>query len=925
MDFLEKVVKDIVANYGEGISDLCIVLPNRRAGLFFKKHLSKYINKPIWLPQILGAEELIEKLSNSQMIDNTHQLFELYNTYSKITPQPESFDEFSQWGTMLLHDFNEIDRYLIDPEKIYNHVNEAHAIDVWNVGGEEITEFQQKYINFWKQMKELYFAFQEHLEEKNQSYQGAAFRKVAQTLKNNPEQFIEEKVKWNKVIFVGFNALTTAEETVITTLKKWNRAEVYWDADKYYLEDKNQESGMFLQRFVKKEHFKPFNFISNKFKEEKKDINIIGIPQNVGQAKYLKTILSQISSENNFQDTAIVLADENLLIPVLQSIPSEIENINVTMGYPLKHTPLNNFITHFIKTIINAERFGSVKKLTYNYKDLLIFIESFYAKRVFGEKACDKIKDLIVSKNWVFINQEKLETINDELTIALRVNYSVNDVLDDLIQFIERIKSGNDGEKINSLEMEYLFMFAKLFKQLKDLLSKYSFIETTKALFGIYKQILSSYNLDLYGEPLAGLQVMGVLETRNIDFKNVIILSTNEGILPSGKTFNSFIPFDIKKAYQLPTHTEKDAIYAYHFYRLLQNADSSYILYNTETSEFSTGEQSRFITQIENELRTEEFRNNISITKKIVSYPTIEANRKEKEVFKDEKILQRLHDLFIAGISPTALITYITCPLDFYYKYVIGAREDDEVEESISASTFGTVIHDTLECLYKEFESSGKVLVAQDIKQFKKKANAVLLEQFLKKMSEKELKSGRNFITYSISKEVVQKFLNQERQFIEQGNEILIKGLEKTMQCTLTVGEQTVLLKGKADRVDFFGNTLRIIDYKTGKVVKRDLKVSDMTDMVSNPDKSKAFQLLMYAYLFAKENSIDNFELKSGIISFRVLSEKFMPFVFGKNDVINTQTLEEFEHLLRDLIQEIKNPDIPFAHKREAKYCKYCS
>lgn len=922
-NFLEQTAQHLITTYGEKISDVCIVLPNKRAGLFLKQHLSKLIDKPIWLPPIIGAEDLFEQLADKEIIDNLTQLFELYEVYLKTVKEPESFEEFSKWGQMLLHDFNEIDRYLIPADKLYEYINEARAIEVWNLG-EEITEFQSQYLMFWKQMGGLYKAYKQHLYNSNKAYQGAAFRIVAEEIVENPTRFISDKIKWSKIIFAGFNALTAAEETLITALIKEGKAEILWDADEYYLEDKYQESGLFLRKFKEKAVFSPFNWVSNKFKTEQKNINILGIPQNIGQAKYLANIFAELQNDNNFEDTAVVLADENLLIPVLQSLPESVDTINVTMGYPLKNTPLNNFFEIYFTTVLNAERFGKKEQLTYHYNDILKLVQLPFSQVVFGEENCTKIKQQIIKNNWVFINKDKLDFINELLPIKLSTTYSINELLANCLQFVEKGKAhyiNTQKETNNKLELEYLFLFSKLFNQLIELNQKYPFLTEIKSFYSVYRQLLSSLSIELYGEPLKGLQVMGMLETRNIDFKNVILLSTNEGMLPSGKSFNSFVPFDIKNEYHLPTHVEKDAIYAYHFYRLVQNAENMYIMYNTESGSFTTGEQSRFVTQIENELSDFE---NINITKKIITYPTLKNTTEKISVEKSPKILAKIEELFERGVSPTALNTYINCPLDFYYKYVIGVREADDVEETIDHSSFGTYIHRVLEILYQPFANQKTNITVEDVKLMLKKAPDVALQVFSENMTERELKSGKNLLTFSVAQNYINTFLKNEINFIKKSkDDLYIKLLEQSLEGSLQLNGNTIKLKGTADRVDTFGNTLRIIDYKTGLVNVADLKIKSV-EQLKEGKKSKAFQILMYAYLYAQQNELSNTQLHSGIISFRTLSSGFMPFILDKEKEISAAILTDFETVLKELFTEIINPEIPFTHQATAQYCEFC-
>lgn len=924
--FLEKTAQHLIDNYPDNLSELCIVLPNKRAGLFLKQHLSKRIDKPIWLPEIIGTEELIEQLSDVEVIDNVEQLFELYYVYKKNTPKdPEPFDEFSKWGQILLHDFNEIDRYLVPTSGFFKHINEARALEVWNLGEREITDFQSQYLKFWKQLGSLYTSYRKHLTDKGLAYQGLAYRIVAENLQKNPTQFIAEKIKWDKVIFVGFNALNKAEEVLISELKKERKCDILFDADQYYLEDKMQESGLFLRKLKQKEVFQPFNWITNKFKEEQKEINIFGIPQNIGQAKFITNILNDIDSSKNYTDTAVVLADENLLIPVLQSVPETIANINVTMGYPLKNTPTNNFFEIYFVTLVNAERFGHNKELTYHYKDLLKLFQLPYSQIVFGKDNCNTIKERIIKHNWVFINKDKIAEINKLTENAFPLNYSVNSTLTQTIQFIEKGKqhyiSSKKKEEKSTIELEYLFQYAKLFNKMLTLTTDHPYIESSKGFYSLYKQILSSFSIELYGEPLKGLQVLGMLETRNIDFKNVILLSTNEGTLPAGKTFNSFIPFDIKKddTYNLPTHIEKDAVYAYHFYRLVQNAENITILYNTETNEFGSGEQSRFVTQIEHELSTFE---NIKITKKLVTYPPLNKKPIEVEVEKTAAIVTKIQQRFTNGISPSALITYINCPLDFYYKYVLGVREADEVEETIDHSTFGTFVHDSLELLYKPFVK--KNITAEDLKRMLKQINEVVTKVFSEHFSPKELSFGKNLLTLNIAQNYITTFIKNEITFVDKlGKPLFINSLEEELSTTVEVNNTTIKLKGKSDRIDSFGNELRIIDYKTGLVKASELVLKHI-DEIKEPNKNKAFQLMMYALMYSRSHAVDNTEITSGIISFRTLSSGYMPFGMKKSKIIDAEVLDEFESLLIQLLNEILDINTSFKHTPDAKWCEFC-
>ncbi|MCC7332960.1 MAG: PD-(D/E)XK nuclease family protein [Flavobacteriales bacterium] len=878
------------------------------------------INKPIWLPQIFGTEQLIEKFSGTIILDNIALLFELYGVYCKNNETPETFDEFSKWGQLLLHDYNEVDRYMVPTNSFFSAINNIKAIETWNLGATELSEIQQNYLNFWKQMGNLYFEFNAHLSSKNYAYQGRAFRTVAEQIIANPEIFIQEKVKWNKLIFVGFNALTIAEETILTQLKKHNKADILWDADEYYLNNSIQESGLFLRTFKQKEIFSPFNWVSNKFTTEKKEIQTIGIPQNIGQAKYLPTIIKSLNSTNQYKDTAIVLADENLLIPVLDSIPEEVENINVTMGYPLKNVPLNNFFELYLSTTLNANRFGKGKHLRYHYKDIIKLFKLSFSEQLFGKNTTEECISKIVGENIIFIEKETLEELNRKLTIPFLEIFHADSLINKFIRCIELGKNHFINEKNSSLELEQLFLFAKLFNQLKQLNIEYNAINEIKTFVQIFKQLLNGTTIELYGEPLQGLQIMGVLETRNIDFKNVILLSVNEGILPAGKTFNSFIPFDVKREFNLPTHVEKDAVYAYHFYRLIQNAENIFLLYNTETNEFGSGEKSRFITQIENELKNF---SNISIQNKIVSYPNTTTKANKIQITKTKEVSKKIDEFFKNGISPTALNNYLSCPLDFYYNFILRVREEDKIEETVEDSTFGLVIHEVLEKLFNPHTVENKTLKKEDVKNMKIQVHELVKQAFIKRnYRERELKAGKNKIAFVTAVNFIETFLLSEYNSLDNSNStIQIKSLEKTLKIKLALNEKIILLKGNADRIDVYNKNIRVVDYKTGSVDKNDLKIESVAEVLEKP---KAFQVLYYAYLYAKEHQLVNEVLTSGIISLKKPSNGFMPLLINNNETITPTILAEFEVLLLHLLTEIANPELVFEHNDEASYCLYC-
>jgi hypothetical protein len=466
------------------------------------------------------------------------------------------------------------------------------------------------------------------------------------------------------------------------------------------------------------------------------------------------------------------------------------------------------------------------------------------------------------------------------------------------------------------LALEYLYRFNEVFNQLQLLTKQHNYITDIKSLLALYKEIISTETLDFKGEPLQGLQLMGMLETRVLDFKTVILSSVNEGILPSGKSNNSFIPFDLKKQFNLPTYKEKDAIYTYHFYRLLHRAENVYLLYNTEADGLNGGERSRFLMQLETYAMPKH-----TVTQNVVipKVPTIEYQL--QEVQKNESILNRIKDIAYKGFSPSALTSYIRNPIEFYYQKILGISEYEAVEETVAANTLGTVVHDTLELLYKPFE--GKIVTTEDIKAMFKNVEALVIENFKKTYGEGNIHRGKNLIIFNVAKRYVTNFLQQELETLKKGATLRILQIEQTLQAKVEIPELDfpVYIGGKVDRVDELDGVMRIIDYKTGKVSQGDVEIVDWDLLTQDYKFSKSFQVLAYAYMIHHKQAFQQ-ETEAGIISFKNLQSGFLKFgtkasprARSKNQLVTSETLDDFLVELKQLILEICNIDISFTEK----------
>ncbi|MBR9832804.1 hypothetical protein GYB57_11710 [bacterium] len=927
-DFLYQTAEYVLNEQKDQVADSVIILPNRRAALFLKKHFGQLIENPIWSPQIISAEEFLEELSDVNVLDNLSLQFELFSVYQTVVPKEEqdSFDQFIQWGQILLQDFNEIDRYLIDPEAIFSYVNEARAIEIWNLEAQEISDVQHQYLQFWKQMQSLYTAFREHLSKKKQAYSGLSYRLAAENLTT-------EKVatlSYQHIYFCGFNALTAAEQQIIERLIHAQKATMLFDADEYYLNDELHEAGLFLRQLRKKTNFNNgFKWIGQHFKSPKK-IDIYSVPKNIGQAKLAGQLLQEMNHPNNFKDTAVVLCDENLLIPVLQSLPEAVNAVNITMGYPINNSPIYTFFERFIHIHAKAELQNEQRKdYSFFYKDVFNILDHPFMQTILPISEISTIgaqKTAIRQNNIVYLNQEKMAEylpFLKSICIFDPEQLSVNALLKKLLHLINQAKNFyNDGDEngTNQLQLEYLFHFAKIFNQITDLQHNYNSITETSTFYSIFKQLCRQSTIPFFGEPLMGLQLLGVLETRTIDFKHLIMLSVNEGILPSGKTVNSFLPYDIKTQFGLPTHKEKDAIYAYHFYRLIQRAESVSLLYNSTPDPLGGGEPSRFIKQILHELN--EYNPHIKMEEKLVQTNLKEYKATTIKIDKTAEIRQQIIEYFKRGVSPSAINTYLNCPLDFYYRYILKLKEPEELEESIAPNSFGDILHESLEEAYRGVLNQN--IVPEMITNLEKIAQAKCSSLFIDKYSQQTIQFGKNHLIFNVAQDYIHLFFEQEKKVLKN-NQLRVIGLEENFQTTLTFqynrAEIPCILRGKIDRIDEWNSNIRVIDYKTGIVIEKDLKLDKPFEEIDFSKHAQAFQLLFYAYLYHKKHITKELPI-SGIISMRKIKQGLFPIVFGSK-FQSDDIIEDFENKIKLIFEEMLTKE-SFEHKSDAKYCKFC-
>jgi hypothetical protein len=914
--FIRRVLLDLKKKDVD-FSKITFILPNNRSGVVLQHELSNLSNTTFFAPRILSSEEFVEKLSNLKTLSNIELLFNFYKTYLDLTEKnaQEPFDSFSKWAQVILQDFNEIDRYLVDPKYIFGYLHEIQKINAnhWSLEKNQ-SDFTQRYLTFWSKLNLYYNEFTNNLINSGFGYQGLIYREAVE----NIESYIQASTTEHHV-FVGFNALNKAESTIIQELLQNEMVSIYWDIDSHFINSKIHNASHFINlhkanwNYYKTNEFKWF---SNHYNTPK-DIQVIGVSQNIGQAKMIGTLISELKEANNLSNTAVVLGDETLLIPVLNSLPENVDALNITMGFPLKDTPLTPLFNRLF--IIHSQ-----KQSEFYFKDIISILSHQYIRPLFQSSKnnnADELISHIQQQNLVFLTEAKLQSLIEENADVISLLFgnwenSPELAISNCLSIIITIKNRLSSKKENTIALEYLFRFHEVFNLLFELNSTYKTITTVKTLHGLFKELISFETLDFKGEPLKGLQLMGMLESRVLDFETVIISSVNEGILPSGKSNNSFIPFDVKLEVGIPTYQEKDAVYTYHFYRLIQRAKNVYIIYNTEVDSLNGGEKSRFITQLE----IEGIHN---ISHKIVNPKSRNITVSSDYVSKNEAILSKLKEIARKGFSPSSLTSYIRNPMDFYYEKVLGIKEADDVEEIVAANTLGSIIHNTLEEFYKPIE--GKNLSEEILKTMISKIDVTVRKHFLDIYKQGDITKGKNLIIFEIAKRYVLNFLNLEIKTLKEGNTIKIISIETDLNIPININELDfpVRLKGKVDRVDEYNGITRIIDYKTGKVEQSKVNLEHWEEITTDYDKySKSFQVLCYALMIHHKSPLKS-DTEAGIISFKNLKSGFIKFnkidrengKQQKSTNINQDILDPFTQQLKNLILEIFNPEIDFVAK----------
>ena len=901
--FLEETIDDILRKH-EDVSNLIIVLPSKRACGFFKHYLRKQLNKTSFLPQIISIEEFVETISDITIVDPAQLLLRSYQAYldTDSIKEKEEFESFSTWIRTLLNDFNEIDRYLVDQKRFFDYLGSIKSLEKWSMQ-DETTDLIKAYLSFWNSLPEFYDNLKTNLLNDNLGYQGMVYRKAAEEV----EHYLSSKGQ-EPHILIGFNALNLAEQTLFKELLETDNSSIYWDAESHFFKGEQHSASQFLRSYFKDWNYYQQNephFGDNYTKAKK--FYFVETQKNIAQAKYAGELLASMTEEE-LNNTAVVLADESLLTPLLYSLPPGIGNVNVTMGLGIENSPLSLFFS----SLFHMKQTDGEKLY---YKDVFRILNNPIGRKLLpGAKG---ITLAISQQNYTYISLEQLlefSQAEDKEVIRIVFGAWKNDpeiAFERSITLLVRLKTLLKDEP---LELVTAYKIYKVIEGIKDQIQSFPYIHNLKSVYALFQESVRKATADIAGDAYQGLQIMGVLETRVLDFKNVILLSANEGILPTGKSNASFITYDLKKEFGLPLFTDKDAIYTYHFYHLLHRAEKIFLLYNSTSEGLNAGEKSRFLMQLENDRLP-----NHEIEHLVVTLPVSIRDVSLREIAKTPKVIARIEAIAESGISPSALTSYIRDPFDFFLTRILKIKETEEVEETVDYNTLGTIVHNSLQTLYEPFV--GQDLNIDKLQSLKEVIDKEVRHQFSHAYRKGDYSKGKNLLIFEVAKRYVQNLIELDVSELRAGHRIRILQIETKMKIPFTIESIPfeVNIQGTVDRVDERDGIIRIIDYKTGMVARADLEIMDWNMLIEDYKYSKAFQVLMYAFIIHSEKDIASSE--AGILSFKNLNSGFLKFgtktsVRGpSNTIISEDVLAKFEIVLKKLICEICDPAIPFVEK----------
>lgn len=948
--FLKLVAADLYKHTEGNLAHTAVVFPNKRAGLFFNEYLAQESDSPIWSPAYVSISELFRSLSPWEVGDPVKLVCELYKIFRRETQSTETLDDFYFWGEMLISDFDDADKNRVDTDKLFSNLQDLRNImDDYtfiddeqeeairqffqNFSIERRTALKERFISLWNVLGNIYKGFRESLASQNIAYEGMMYRHVI-------EHLDVDKLPYEKYIFVGFNVLNKVEHTLFTQLKDAGKAVFYWDYDEFYMKENRQavthEAGEFIRRNLR-DFPSPLSGELFKNLSKPKEVHYIASSTENAQARYLpQWIRNNLTTPE--KETAVVLCNEALLQPVLHSLPAEVKHVNITMGFPLSQTPVYSFLIALLELHTHGFNFKSGR---YTFQSVVTLLKHPYTRQLTGQA---ELLEKELTRNNRFYplpgelgKDEFLTRLFTPLSGNLNLCIRLSETLQQVAGIYQANTSGTeDTDAFNQLYRESLFKAYTTINRFRTLIEEDELTVQSETFRRLLVKVLSATNIPFHGEPAIGMQVMGVLETRNLDFRHLVLLSVNEGQLPKSGGDSSFIPYNLRKAFGMTTIEHKIAVYAYYFYRLLQRAERITLIYNTSSDGLNRGEWSRFMLQFLIEWPH-------PITRQFLEAGQSPQGTSPITVEKTPDVMRRMQSLFDvranpkAKFSPSALNYYLDCPLKFYYRYVAGLSAPDEVSAEIDSATFGSIFHYAAEHIYKDLTTHGKVINKEALETLLR--NEVKLQDYVdtafKKLffnvpqNEKPEYNGVQLINSAVIARYLKQLLQNDLRYAPFTFIASEMEVDEPIDIQTPKGVIKSRIGGIIDRMDSKDGTLRIVDYKTGG----DADTPPHVESLFIPDKKRSnyvFQTFLYAAIMCRKQP--TMKIAPALLYIhRAATETYSPVIQMGEPRKPKEAVEDFSKYekeyrerLQGLLEEIFNPEKSFTQTEIIEKCTYC-
>lgn len=948
--FLKLVAADLYKHTEGNLAHTAVVFPNKRAGLFFNEYLAQESESPIWSPAYVSISELFRSLSPWEVGDPVKLVCELYKIFRRETQSTETLDDFYFWGEMLISDFDDADKNKVDTDKLFSNLQDLRNImDDYtfiddeqeeairqffqNFSIERRTALKERFISLWDVLGNIYKGFRESLASQNIAYEGMMYRHVI-------EHLDVDKLPYEKYVFVGFNVLNKVEHTLFTQLKDVGKAVFYWDYDEFYMKENRQavthEAGEFIRRNLR-DFPSPLSGELFKNLSKPKEVHYIASSTENAQARYLpQWIRNNLTTPE--KETAVVLCNEALLQPVLHSLPAEVKHVNITMGFPLSQTPVYSFLIALLELHTHGFNFKSGR---YTFQSVVTLLKHPYTRQLTGQA---ELLEKELTRNNRFYplpgelgKDEFLTRLFTPLSGNLNLCIRLSETLQQVASIYQANTSGTeDTDAFNQLYRESLFKAYTTINRFRTLIEEDELTVQSETFRRLLVKVLSATNIPFHGEPAIGMQVMGVLETRNLDFRHLVLLSVNEGQLPKSGGDSSFIPYNLRKAFGMTTIEHKIAVYAYYFYRLLQRAERITLMYNTSSDGLNRGEWSRFMLQFLIEWPH-------PITRQFLEAGQSPQGTSPITVEKTPDVMRRMQSLFDvranpkAKFSPSALNYYLDCPLKFYYRYVAGLSAPDEVSAEIDSATFGSIFHYAAEHIYKDLTTHGKVINKEALETLLR--NEVKLQDYVdtafKKLffnvpqNEKPEYNGVQLINSAVIARYLKQLLQNDLRYAPFTFIASEMEVDEPIDIQTPKGVIKSRIGGIIDRMDSKDGTLRIVDYKTGG----DADTPPHVESLFIPDKKRSnyvFQTFLYAAIMCRKQP--TMKIAPALLYIhRAATETYSPVIQMGEPRKPKEAVEDFSKYekeyrerLQGLLEEIFNPEKSFTQTEIIEKCTYC-